>query len=198
MPLARRLFLPLVVLLLASCSSIKTTSDYDPSAVAKVDSYRTYAWMPPREGSDPRVYNPLVSSRVHEAVDRELAARGYRKVALNENPDFRIGWQGAIENKLDVQTINTTYGYGWGPWYGYGPYGPGMAVGGAGYPQTYVEEYQQGSLILDVVDNAANKLVWRGSAQARLAENPSAEKRQERIDKAVHEMLEKFPPEPKK
>jgi hypothetical protein len=41
-------------------------------------------------------------------------------------------------------------------------------------------------------------LVWRGSAQAELSDNMSAEKSQKLINKSVGEMLERFPPEPKK
>jgi hypothetical protein len=172
----------MLLLLASGCSSISTTTDYDPASVRKVDAYRTYAWLPTPQGADPRVYNPLVGQRVMDAVDRELASRGYRKV--DQNPDFNIGWHGAINQKLDVNTVSSAYGYTWDPWYS--PMGP----------YTTVNEYEEGTLILDVVDAPSNKLVWRGTAQAELSENPSEQQRQERTQEAVEKILEKFPPQP--
>lgn len=193
MPHARRLASVLLLLVMAGCSSIATSTDYDPASVSKVDAYRSYAWLPMPEGADPRVYNPLVGRRVMDAVDRELASRGYRKV--EQDPDFKIGWHGAIDQKLDVQTTGVAYGYTWDPWFS--PMGPGMGVGGSGVPYSTVDEYEEGTLILDVVDAASNKLVWRGTAQAELSENPSEQKRQDRTQEAVEKILERFPPEPK-
>ena len=198
MPHARRLAPVLLLLLMAGCSTIQTSTDYDPAAVAKLDAYRTYAWLPPREGADPRVYNPIVGKRIMDAADRELASRGYRKVERNQNPDFELGWHGAIDQKLDVSTMNYTYGYAWDPWFSPYGYGPGMAVGGAGMPYPTVREYEQGTLVLDVVDTASNKLVWRGTAQAELSEDAASHEKDERANKAVNKLLEKFPPQPQK
>lgn len=196
MPHARRLATLLLMLFVSACSTITASTNYDPQAVGKLGAYRTYAWLPMREGADPAVYNPIVGKRVMDTVDRELASRGYRRVDPNQNPDFKIGWHGALEHKLDVNTVNYAYGYTWGGWYA--PYHAGMAVGGAGVPYTSTYEYQQGTLILDVVDTPTNELVWRGTAQAELSENPSNEQRQGKMTKAVHKVFENFPPQPKK
>jgi hypothetical protein len=194
MSIPLRLAGALLVLGLVSCSGIQTSTNYDPNAVQALDSWRTYAWLPMKEGADPRVYNPIFQARVQQAVDRELQSRGYRKV--EENPDFRVGWHGAIDEKVDVDYVNTAYGYGWSPWYD--PfYGPG-AYGGAGMTTPVVREYREGTLILDVVDAGSNNLVWRGTAQAELSENTDAQKSQKRINEAVDKLLEKFPPEPRK
>jgi hypothetical protein len=186
-----------LVLGLVACSGIKTSTNYDPNAVQELGTFRTYAWLPMKEGADTRIYNPIIQARVQQAVDEELASRGYKKVEAGENPDFKIGWHGAIQNKVEADVINRFYGYAWDPWYDpfYGP----VAYGGSGYaPETVIREYRQGTLILDVVDAQSNKLVWRGSAQAQLSDNMNAQKSQKLINKAVDEMLERFPPEPRK
>lgn len=186
----------LLVLGLASCSTIKTSTNYDPNSVQALDSYRTYSWLPMKEGADPHVYNPIIQARVQKAVDSELQSRGYQKVEAGQKSDFKIGWHGAIDHKVDVDYINTYYGYAWSPWYDpfYGP----VAYGGAGVTQPVVREYREGTLILDVVDAGSNNLVWRGTAQAELSEHADANKSQKLINAAVDELLEKFPPEPKK
>jgi hypothetical protein len=186
----------LLVLGLASCSTLQTSTNYDLNAVQELNSFRTYAWLPMKQGSDPRIYNSIIQARVQQAVDNELQARGYRKVEPGQNPDFKVGWHGAIDERVGVDIINNYYGYAWDPWYDpfYGP----VAYGGAGVPETVVREYREGTLILDVVDGDSNKLVWRGTAQAELSERMDADKSQKLINGAVDKMLAKFPPEPKK
>jgi hypothetical protein len=121
-----------------------------------------------------------MQARIEQAVDAVLEARGYRKV--EENPDFRVGWLGAIEEKVDVDTINSYRGYSRGPW---------------GYPQTYVREYEEGTVIIDIVDGRSGQLVWRGTGQAELSQSSNPEKRQERLQKVVEKILSRFPPKPR-
>ncbi len=83
--------------------------------------------------------------------------------------------------------MDAFYGYPWGPFYG-----PSVAA----VPETYVREYEEGSLILDVVDAKAKQLVWRGTAEAELSDNPSASDTRQRIDEAVGQVLSRFPPKP--
>ena len=167
---------------LTACAGMTIRSDYDPQAAPSFPAYRTYSWLPQPDGRDTRVYNPIVEGRIVGAVDRELAGRGYQKAS--DNPDFRIGWHAAIESKTDVDVVNRYYGYGLSRW------GTGVVV-----QDTYVREYDQGTLILDIVDGGSNQLVWRGSAQAEIRPTDDPAKRQERISNAVRLILERFPPQ---
>jgi hypothetical protein len=196
MSLPLRLAGALLVLGLASCTTINTSTNYDPNAVQQLDAYRTYAWLPMKEGANPRVYNPIIQARVQQAVDHHLQSRGFKKAEEGQKADFNIGWHGAIDQKVDVDYVNSYYGYGWDPWYDpfYGP----VAYGGSGVSTPVVREYSEGTLILDVVDGDTNKLVWRGTAQAELSENMSPEKSQSLINQASDKLLAKFPPEPQK
>jgi hypothetical protein len=178
---------------LAACSGIQTRTNFDPSAVQALESYRTYSWLPMKEGADTRIYNSIIQSRVRLAVDRELAERGYRLVDENQKPDFKLGWHGAIDKRVDVDVINNFYGYRWDPWFD--PFFGPVAYGGAGAPTATVREYREGTLILDVVDAKSNNLVWRGTAETTLADNMNAKKSQKLIDNAVEKILKDFPPE---
>ena len=168
-------------MLTAACASISVKTDYDPGAASSMGAYQSFSWLPHPRGGDIRVNNDLVATRVVNAVDETLAASGYTKV--RRGADFLIGWYASLQGKVDVTSMNSYYGYGWRR--------------GVVYAQdTQVREYDEGTLIIDIVDAASNELVWRGSAQARVHEGASSEERSERIRSAVQKVLEDFPPQP--
>ncbi|CAM3451540.1 DUF4136 domain-containing protein [Corallococcus sp. ZKHCc1 1396] len=190
MRLLSRVVPVLVGLGLASCAGVDVGTSYDPAAVERIEGFRTYAWLSqPQKSQDSRINNAITDAQVKEAVDRDLQERGYRKVEAN--PDFLIGWQGAIDTRLSEESVDSYYGYPWDPFWGsfYGPYGGG---------QTYLRQYDVGTLILDVVDAKQKTLVWRGTAQTDLGDSPSIQSTGNKLDDGVKKMLERFPPKPEK
>lgn len=177
--------------LVAGCSSIETSYDFDPKA--DFAGLKTYQWLdkPQKLTGDPRIDgNTILANRIHEAVNTELAARGFRKVS--SDPDFLVAYHVSLDKRRSVQTLNSYYGYGPGWSYGYGAsYRPGYW---AGAPETYAYEYEEGTLILDIVNPANKELIWRGSAQDEVNFKSTPEKDQTQLNEAVHQMLEKFPP----
>jgi hypothetical protein len=186
-----RMLLIVSSLALAGCSTMEINYDYDPKA--SFAGLKTYAWLdePQKMTGDPRIDdNTILRDRIHTAVDAGLAARGFRKAS--KDPDFLVAYHVSLDRRQSVQTLNSYYGYspGWG--YGYGAsYRPGY-WGGA--PETYVYEYEEGTLILDVVDPKTKELMWRGSAQDEVNFKSTPEKDQTQLNEAVQGMLEHFPP----
>ncbi|AGC44099.1 putative lipoprotein [Myxococcus stipitatus DSM 14675] len=176
--------------LFMACASINVSSNYDPSAVQEIDAYKSYAWAAQPEGGDKRVYNPIMGNQVMQAADAVLQARGYKKVDASENPDFLVGWHGSVQDKMEAETVNNYYGYPYSPMWD--PYWGGPVVAAA--PETYVREYEEGTILLDVVDGKSKQLVWRGKAQSEVNGNASAEKQQKKVTQAVDKILERFPP----
>jgi hypothetical protein len=171
----------------AGCSGLNINTDYNPGAVAAMQEYQTYSWLPESRGgrgTDARINNPITIQRIKNGVDRVLQAKGFQKV--NSGGDFKVGWHGAINDQTDYTTYNDYYGYGWGGW-GYGGWGTTTAT-------TTAYTIQQGTLIVDVVDSRSNELVWRGSAQAEVGQAGSPEDRQARINEACNKLLASFPP----
>ena len=166
-----------------ACSTISVSTDYDPAA--KFGGYKSYAWLPenPTPTGHPRLDSPLVQERIKKAIDLALENKGY---ARTETPDFLIRYDLSAERRVDV----TTYDSGF-----YRGYGYRMSL-----PVTEVRDYDVGSLIIDVLDYREKKVVWRGVGEGRLrSEGASVDpaEQQQRIDKAVAAVLEKFPPQPK-
>lgn len=190
MPRSARFVLVLATMLaLAStgCVGFAVNSDYDPNA--DFSGFRSWYWLPPSPSGDPRIDNDLVANRIRTAVEQSLAARGFAKTSTGEG-SFGLGYHGFIEGKIDVQTIDRYYGYG----RGWGHYGGGY---GGVATETYVDQYDEGTLIIDIVDTGSQKLVWRGSTSARVSETDSPAERDERTRAAVDAILAKFPPEKK-
>ncbi len=178
-----RRIVPILValgLLAGGCSGIKVDADYDPNA--DFQSLSGYAWLPPTERQntgDPRVDNPLLASRVESAVDNELVFKGFRKVEDAE-ADFFVNFHVGVQSKVDVTSVPTTYGYGrWGGVYA---------------TETRVDQYEQGTLLIDIIDREKDDLIWRGSGQSRVHEGGTPEERNERVRKAVAAILADFPP----
>ncbi len=178
-----RVLAALLLTALCACSTLRVSSDYDPAF--DFSGFRTWDWLTGTSAGsvDPRLPRGLVEERIRAAVEKHLAARGYPRSGSG-TPDFRVGYHAAVEDKVDVRSINRAYGYG-----------PGWGAGrGLMIRDTYVRQYEQGTLILDIVDPRTNVLVWRGSAQAEVYSYATPEQREARIDDAVGQILERFPP----
>jgi hypothetical protein len=169
------------LVMVAGCSSIEVGTDYDPDA--NFAALRTYAWLPEQDRlvGPNRIYDTLLDSRVRRAVDRGLAAKGYAKRTADD-ADFLVAYHAGIETKLNVRAVNASFGYGEGLW--------GNELG----PGADVREYDEGTLMLDILNNEERMLVWRGSASVEVSDSDNPDKRTQRIDEAVKRMLERFPP----
>lgn len=121
-----------------------------------------------RRPNDPLAVNPMNDRRVQAALDSQLVAQGYTRDRSGKQ-DFFVAYHAATQNRVDVQE--------WG-------YGPGRLRS----RRIDVNQYTQGTLIVDVVDAASKQLVWRGSATGTI-EPKEADKK---IKKAVAKLMEQF------
>lgn len=163
---------PLVALILAAgCSSVSVSRDFDPTF--NFGQLRTYGFIPitPESG-----LNDIDANRIAAALDSELGAKGYQK---SESPDFLVAVHFGAQEKMQIDS----YGYGYGSgWYGRG--GGGMTA----------YQYTQGTLIIDFVSAASKSLVWQGVGKGVLGENLTPEKKASRINEAVAQIVDQFPP----
>ena len=173
-----------------ACASVRTQHDYDPNA--DFSRWRTYAWYPATSSptGDPRLDNPLLHERIVAAVAQNLVSQGFA-TEQDETPDFYVNYHLSLQQRLDVRTVNQSYASG--------PYGRrwGRAGwGGVGWTETVVDEYEEGTLVIDFIDVSKSRLVWRGIGTRRLANNPNPDRVTQRVNEAVGEILAAFPPAP--
>ena len=172
-----------LLLLLAGCATgPKICSEVDPEA--DFGRYRTFGFYTPlaleKEG-----YATPTTDRIKAAARAQMESRGYAYSA--DQPDLWLNLNAYMQEKTDVSTIPTVdYNY----YYSY------RARSYFAVPywrdQTDVRQYTDGTLNVDLVDRASNRLVWEGIAVGRVSKT-KPEERGARIDSAVAEIFARFP-----
>ncbi len=168
-----------LLVLLTACSSISTDHDFD--AEADFSKYRSFAWIP---SAAERIANPVEHSqlqdrRIRAAVERELAGKGITATA--GNPDLIVAYSTRTTEKTEVFDN------------GFNSYGYRGYRGSYWRPSTMnVYQYEEGTLIVDLIDAEKKQLVWRGKAVGIVGEYKESEKQ---INEAVQKLFLAYPPE---
>ena len=179
-----RVSILLSCLTMTACSTLTVSTDYNPEY--DFSGLKTYQWVKAEKHSDDvRVNNSLIINRVNNAINQDLQAKGLTEKKTGD-ADVLVNWFGGIDNKIRQESINYYYGSMWHG-YPYGGYWPG-------YSQTYNVEYQEGTLIIDILDAKSHELVWRGTGQDYVEEQQSPEEITEGINQAVTGIMSDFPP----
>lgn len=132
----------------------KTTAKHDQNA--NFSNYKTFMFS---QSNGAR--NPLVNDMIRAAIVRELTAKGLTQVEAN--PDLRVAYLAATGMSLQVGEVS--FGYNVNPAY------EGL-VPTAG---TTSWDVVNGTLVIDLWDNKADRVVFRGTAKEMLKRAPSAD-----------------------
>jgi hypothetical protein len=166
----------------ASAQDVRT--NYMPGT--DFSKYHTYAWVDevrgvPRVGQQP---DQILDAQVKQAVDSQMAAKGFTKVMDGGKADLLLGFQLIIDREKQINGfVNGWEGRGsWGPWGG-GPDSFSAAT----------STVNIGTFVLGMYDPAAKKLVWIGAAQHAIEPSKKQEKNQERLNKGAQKLLKHFP-----
>ena len=173
-----RIFSSLLILFLFSCSSISVKSDFDRGAdFSKLKTYRWYDGKP--IPGDALASNSLAKSRIVNSINQALTKKGFSETKATE-ADFIIAIHAGSKEKMQVTNWG---GYGWyDPWWG--PYGGRVDV----------SYYEEGSLVIDIVQKEDKELIWRGVATGVIRDYSDPEDAQAFVDEVVGKVLAEFPP----
>lgn len=180
MPAIRNVVVGAVVVgavITTGCSSLQVESVPDP--MVGFEGHTFYIPKAPEDTvsslrtTDPMLNNSIIDRTVRSRIQQAFEARGYRMT--DENPDFIVGYYTRARERLDISNV---YDCGYGYYYRY-DYG------------CYIDEYTEGTVIVDVIDPASEELVWRGSGVARVSDNPN--KYINQLGEAIGEIVERFP-----
>jgi len=162
---------------LTGCAGIATGFDYAPSVA--IADLATFGWgaRDAYPTGDPRLdNNPFFEERVKGAVEDQLASAGLRRT--DDDPRLLVHYHFHVSQRLDVYAIDR---------------GEGYSLPGGRDSATYV--FDEGTLVVDLIDARTNSLVWRGWARSNLEGVINDPVRMHaRIDDLVRKMFEGFPP----
>ncbi|UCH83766.1 MAG: DUF4136 domain-containing protein [Candidatus Latescibacterota bacterium] len=173
-----------LVALVVGCSSISVNQDYDSEA--DFMAYKTYAWLqqPTTAVGDARAaqqMNTLLDKRIRNAVNAQLSAKGMALLD-SDDADLFVAYHTGIQDKVNVTDWGYTYPRHYGGWYG-------------GGSDISVTNYQEGTIIVDLIDTNTKQLVWRGTATGALETNPSPEQIEHNLNNVMEKMFKKYPPQ---
>lgn len=169
----------LVILLLAACSSTPPVFvNEDPAA--DFSRYKTYNFESPLGTSRDDGAQSLATTYLRRATAREMEARGYQ---LSNDPDLIVNFFVYTDEKISSRSVPTSGGY-----YGYrrGRYG-----GYTGY-ETRVDQYTEGTVNFDLVDNRTDQLVWEGAITGKITDEVR-ENLQQVCDAVATEVFASYP-----
>lgn len=162
------LFPAIAVALLSGCSILDTSFDYDTGH--DFSGLKTYGWIEKQDGS-------IEARRARDAVDAALKARGFQPT--DARPDFQVAAYVSTQDRIRV----VDWGYNYHPrgrWYG----GRDLDVW----------QYEEGSLVVDVIDPGQSALLWRGTASKAIDSTWTPEERDAEARKAASALIAEFPP----
>jgi hypothetical protein len=158
---------------LNGCASGPTiVADTNPGT--DFSAFKTYNFIQPlgtdRDGG---ARTPL-SSRLVSSVNRELISRG---MSLADEPDLLVDFSISAEDRIDVRTTpshsvrRTHWNRGFSSWPAY---------------STTVRQYTEGTLVIDLIDPAENRLLAEGAAQNRISDTQFT---QQQLDEIVSKIM---------
>ena len=170
----------LSVATLSACAARMTVSSHVEHGL-DLSRFRTFDWGPADAlpTGDARLDgNSFFKDRVQGAVEKGLAARGFRLIAPGDSADLLIHYHASISRRINVNHVDGAYGY----------------CSQLDCPPS-IAEYEAGTLVLDIVDAHTSTLIWRGWAQNSVEDMlRKPDVMAKTIDEAVTRMLLRLPP----
>ena len=155
-----------------------TTIDYDHSV--NFLKFKTYTWV------KVHATDPSVEDRITIAVNRDMSGRYMTEVS--KGGDVTVTAIDATQDKQEFTTFyNDLSDYTWQ-----------RGWGSAGFldSEATLQDVPLDTLVIDIYDTKTHKLLWRGAVTEAVVNGE--DKNDQRIDKAVTELISKYPPKYKK
>jgi hypothetical protein len=163
----------LAALVPISCAyGIKVRTDYDRTA--NFAKYHTFFILKGTSSG-----NAVMDDQIESDVKAALADREWLAVPRDEGEAVVVA-HASTKTKHSYETFYD----GWGGWR--------WRWGGAVGPTTIVEDYQVGTLVVDIFDARTKQAIWHGFATDAVSDDPI--KNANRTQDAIDKMFKNFPP----
>jgi hypothetical protein len=178
--MSRFLLLVATALAAAACQA-PITAQHDRDARAAFESYATYAWITERPMIEPQLgalgqsalMSPFLDRDVREAVERNLAAKGYRQVRDLRQADLVVAFGVAERDRIQSQPASGRLGFR--------------------LNATELRSYTEGALVITFFDPTTRRPIWYGWATGKLPSQRASSRRNELVSRAADAILASFP-----
>jgi len=176
----KKVFVLIGYILLQACAT-PVDIDYKPSI--DFAGFKGYQWQPVPQAhyNDPRLNSSLLHERIQSAMNATLQRKGFILLQSGK-PDFYIAYHLRLEKRTEADTV----GFGLG--FHHRHYGWGLGT------ETILREYDESTLIIDVLDPESGDILWRGSLGNRVTRADSVAEKDSNIQHQVNTILSEFPP----
>jgi len=156
--------------------TITTSTDYDNTV--DFGTYHTFSMMKGNSSG-----NPLLDQRATDDVRQALTSKGWAE-ASEEDARAAV----VVHTTTKTRHAYDTLYDGWGDWGGWGRWGRR----GPGYATTFVEDYQVGTVVVDIFDAGTKQAIWHGVATDALSDRATTNAKI--TQDAISKMFGEFPP----
>ena len=190
---AAGMIIALLVMGVAVSAGVKTRSSFDKEY--DFTKPKTFGWHPDGagevkmlqlSGDDPVKLLERFDPVFKDAIATELTRRGL-VLATDGKPDIVVHYYVLIGPNSESQFRGQFVG-------AVPPWGlPDFAM-----TTTSFKVFEQGTVVLDLMDATRKEIVWRGVAEAEINREKYPAERDKRIRAGIADLLKKFPPKAKK
>jgi len=135
---------------------------------------KTYAWTVGQPLPDPLIHRRLVN-----AIETQLAAKGFSTVATVEEADALVASHAGVAMTPEI----SEFGSGWGEFH----------VGGSWTKRINLQRIAVGTVVVDLIDAKANTIVWRGTVRKNIDPDAGPQKRDQQVNKAMKKLFNHYP-----
>lgn len=179
-----------VITVAAGCSKIAVSTKLTTGTDLRTLGSYAFAGGDRLETGEVVVDETGLDPSIQAAIRNELDAKGYARVAFDE-ADFQVRYHATVEHRVDEMDINAdqTDRAGW-----WGPRDDEGYVVDPGVTGQYVREWDEGTLVIDFVDPATTRVLYRMKADTQVQlYTIDEEERLARVTKVVRKMLADVP-----
>ena len=165
-----------------SCGpALTVSSDYDRNV--NFSRYKTFTMF--NTDSMSNTVSELNKKRIISSIKNEMLKKGFHENTTS--PELLVNTVAIFKDKTNVSSTTSYYGYGGF----YRPYAWG--AGGLSSTTSYnVDNYKDGSLIIDIIDASTKSLIWQGTGNKEI--DKPAKDLDKAIADAVASIMASFPP----
>jgi len=180
----------------AACNTSSNLYQAEKTKGVDFKKYKTYAWLATKDTAYTKLANKRnVERALATEVIKQLSERGMVLDTLHPdclftytlvmNKTYEVGQQ--PNEVYNTQVFAPVYPGQANIYYYHNDYGPSMYNG-----HISVTTFRDGSLVIDMVDQNENKVIWRTSAQAKRDE-ANLKGVKATVKEIIPEMFKKFP-----